>query len=111
MQQSELVVANGLDFTVRVPIRALAAANTVARARAALAEHFGAEVRLTVEAGKVQGPTAVAIARDLDEKKLAKAQASLEADPFVRTLIDDFNGAIVPGSVRPLDTRQTGENP
>ena len=111
MQQSELVAANGLDFTVRVPIKALAAANTVARARAALAEYFGAEVRLTVEAGKVQGPTAVAIARERDEQRLAKAQASLEADPFVRTLIDDFNGTIVPGSVRPLDaTRDTGEN-
>ncbi|MFA7504125.1 MAG: DNA polymerase III subunit gamma/tau [Burkholderiaceae bacterium] len=111
MQQSELVVAEGLDFTVRVPIRALAAANTVARARAALSEHFGAEVRLKVEAGKVQGPTAVALAREREEERLATAQASLEADPFVRTLIDDFNGAIVPGSVRPLDTRQTGEKP
>ena len=109
MHQSELVAANGLDFTVRVPIRALAAAGTVARARAALAEYFGAEVRLSVETGKVEGPTAVAIARERDEQRLATAQASLEADPFVRTLIEDFNGAIVPGSVRPLDTRQTGE--
>src|SRR5690606_28832741 len=63
MHQSELVAATGLDFTVRVPIRALAAAGTVARARAALAEAFGAEVRLSVETGKVEGPTAVAIAR------------------------------------------------
>ncbi|MCO5121618.1 MAG: DNA polymerase III subunit gamma/tau [Burkholderiaceae bacterium] len=111
MQQSELVAANGLEFTVRVPIRALAAAATVARARAALAEHFGAEVRLTVETGKVQGPTAVAIAREVDEQRLARAQADIEADPFVRTLIDDFKGAIVPGSIRPLDRpRDTGES-
>ena len=111
MQQSELVSANGLDFTVRVPIRALAAASTVARARAALSEYFGAEVRLAVETGKVEGPTAVAIAREHDEQRLATAQASLEADPFVRTLIEDFNGAIVPGSVRPIDARPTGEKP
>ena len=105
MHQSELVEAEGLRFRVRVPIRPLAEPATVNRVREALGAHFGAPVRLDVEVGHVGGGTAAAAsARDRAER-LAQAQASIEADPFVRALIEDFDGAIVPGSVRPIEHR------
>ena len=105
MHQSELVEADGLRFRVRVPIRPLAEPATVNRVREALGAHFGAPVRLDVEVGRVGEATAAAAsARDRAERQ-AQARASIEADPFVRALIEDFDGAIVPGSVRPIERR------
>jgi DNA polymerase-3 subunit gamma/tau len=34
--------------------------------------------------------------------RLAQAEASLRADPFIQTLVHDFGGKIVPGSIQPL---------
>jgi DNA polymerase-3 subunit gamma/tau len=105
MHQSELLEADGLRLRVRVPIRPLAEPATVNRVREALAAHFGAPVRLDVEVGRVGDATAAAAsARDRAERQ-AQARASIEADPFVRALIEDFDGAIVPGSVRPIERR------
>jgi DNA polymerase-3 subunit gamma/tau len=43
------------------------------------------------------------VAAQRRSERLAQAQAAIEADPFVRTLLDEFDGSIVPGSVRPVD--------
>jgi DNA polymerase-3 subunit gamma/tau len=101
MQQSELLEAEGLSFRVRVPIRPLAEPGTVARVRDALAAHFGAPVRLGVEVGAVAGQTAAAAASQQRAERLQQAQAAMEADPFVQSLLTDFGGRILPGSVRP----------
>ncbi|MGD9943628.1 MAG: DNA polymerase III subunit gamma/tau [Burkholderiaceae bacterium] len=102
MQQSELLAVDGTLFRLRVPIRPMADPATVNRVREALSAHFGAPVRIEVEVGAVQGPTAAGVAAQRRAERQAQAQAALEADPFVRTLLDEFDGAIVPGSVRPL---------
>ena len=104
MQQSELVEADGLSFRVRVPIRPLAEPGTVARVRDALAAHFGAPVRLSAEVGTVAGQTAAAVASQQRSERLQQAQEAMESDPFVQTLITDFGGRIVPGSVRPNES-------
>ncbi|MCC7060226.1 MAG: DNA polymerase III subunit gamma/tau [Burkholderiaceae bacterium] len=103
MHQSELIEAEGLHLRVRVPIRALAEAATVKRVREALAAHFGTPVRLEVEVGQVEGVTAAAASARQHDERQAQAQAAIEADPFVRSLIEDFDGSIVPGSVRPVE--------
>ena len=105
MHQSELIEADGLRLRVRVPIRLLAEASTVNRVREALGAHFGAPVRIEVEVGRVGSATVAAASERGRAERQARAQASIEADPFVRTLIDDFDGAIVPGSVRPVGDR------
>ncbi|RPH65885.1 MAG: DNA polymerase III subunit gamma/tau [Burkholderiales bacterium] len=107
MHQSELISADGLRFRVRVPIRPLSEPSTVNRVRAALAAHFGAPVRLEVEVGPVRGATAAAASAREHADRQAQAQAAIEADPFVRALIEDFDGSIVPGSVRPVERRDT----
>ena len=105
MHQSELIEADGLRFKVRVPIRPLAEPATVNRVRDALGAHFGAPVWIEVTVGQVGDSTvAAASARERAERQ-AQAQASIEADPFVRTLMEDFDGSIVPGSVRPIERR------
>ena len=100
MQQSELVGYEDLNFKVRVPIRPLAEAPTVGKVKDALSAFFGRPVRLAVEVGGVSGVTAAAVASQAQSERLAKAQASLESDPFVQTLISEFDGRIVPDSVR-----------
>ncbi len=107
MEQSELLESDGLRLRVRVPIRPLAEPGTVRRVREALAAHFGADVRLDVEVGPVQGRTAAVVSAQERADRQAQAQAAIESDPFVRTLIDEFDGSIVPGSVRPREHRQT----
>ena len=106
MQQSELVAhddGDGLEFRVRVPVKALAEAATVGKVRDALSTHFGATVRLTVETGAVGSATAASVVSRQRAERLSEARSAIEADPFVRTLIDDFDGRIVPDSVRPVD--------
>ncbi|HRO60282.1 MAG TPA: hypothetical protein PK177_14135, partial [Burkholderiaceae bacterium] len=50
----------------------------------------------------VVGQTAAVVASRRQAEDLADAQAAIEADPFVQSLLEDFGGTIVPGSVRPL---------
>lgn len=110
LQQSELLGHQELHFRLRVPIRPLAEAATVKRARDLLAAHFGRDVRLSVEVGAVAGPTAAAAAHQRRSDDQASAQAAIEADPFVQTLLNEFGGTIVPGSVRPAaGNRPPGE--
>jgi len=103
MQQSELVSRDGLSLRVRVPIRPLAEPPTVNRVREALSAYFGAPVRLAVEVGPIGGATAAAAAEQDRAQRLDRARAAIEADPFVRSLLTDFGGRIVPDSVRPID--------
>ncbi|MFA7665225.1 MAG: DNA polymerase III subunit gamma/tau [Burkholderiaceae bacterium] len=111
LQQSALIGHEGLSFRLKVPIRPLAEPSTVNRVRTILSGYFGAEVRLSVEVGSVDGPTAAAIAsRDRAERQ-AEAEAAIDADPFVQTLLKDFGGTIVPGSVRPAQVRPAEVRP
>ena len=103
LEQSELLGHEGLAFRVRVPIRPLAEAGTLAKVREGLAAHFGQPVQLSVEVGAVGQATAAQAAQEQRSQRLAQARESLERDPFVRGLIDDLDGRIVPDSIRPVD--------
>ena len=103
MQQSELIAHEGWSFRVRVPIRPLSEALTVNKVREALSAYFGAPVRLAVEVGTVNGQTAAAAISQQRAERLDQARAAIESDPFVQTLLTDFDGRIVPDSVKPID--------
>jgi DNA polymerase-3 subunit gamma/tau len=103
MQQSELIEHEGLSFRVRVPIRPLSEPVTVNKVRDALSAYFGGPVRLSVEVGAVHGQTAAAALSQQESERLDQARAAIESDPFVQTLLSDFDGRIVPDSVKPID--------
>ena len=103
MQQSELLSHEGLSFRVRVPIRPLSEPLTVNKVRDALSAYFGGPVRLSVEVGEVNGQTAAAALSQQKSDRLDQARAAIESDPFVQTLLNDFDGRIVPDSVKPID--------
>jgi DNA polymerase-3 subunit gamma/tau len=102
LEQAELARYENNTFHLRVPIKSLMDASTLEKLRLALGEHFGPQVRLTAEVGAVQGPTVAAAVRSERAQRQAEAVASIEADPFVRSLVREFGATIVPGSIKPV---------
>lgn len=70
------------------------------RLQQALQAH-GHKVQLQIAVGVVEDSPAQ---RNLAHAKaqIAEAEAFLRADPFIQTLVRDFGGKIVPGSIQPL---------
>lgn len=103
LAQSELKGVQGQVFQVQVPIRHLAEPSLVERARELLAEHFGAGVQLQVTVGQTGGQTAAARASEQQARRQAESEEAIKADPFVRTLLEEFGATILPDSIKPLD--------
>ena len=82
--------------------RTLADSPSRERLRAALAEYFGGPVQLDMQVGATGQGTAHAVAEAGRQARQEAAEAALQNDPFVRALVQDFGGRIVPGSVQPL---------
>ncbi len=101
--QSELLEQDDFMFRVRVPIKALSEASTVNKVRDALAAYFGRPVRLVVELGAVSGVSAAVLVKKHSDERNARAQESIESDPFVQTLINEFGGRVLPESVRSIE--------
>jgi len=104
-QQSELLQCdadgNAAQFHLRVPLETLCAAGSIDKLVAALTEHFGKTVRVTTEIGAVEHTANAAAQADRAERQ-RQAEATMQSDPFVQTLMRDFGATIVPGSIRPI---------
>ncbi|MCK9511472.1 MAG: DNA polymerase III subunit gamma/tau [Pigmentiphaga sp.] len=109
-RQTEWVAAEGAGIVLRVATRALAQGPTVDRLRQALADYFQAPVQLRFEVGQTGSGTAHAVAQSEREARQREAEAAIAADPFVQSLIEHFDGQILPGSIRPAHTPTTTES-
>ncbi|WP_420226219.1 DNA polymerase III subunit gamma/tau [Pigmentiphaga litoralis] len=107
-QQSEWVGVDGATIVLRVATRTLSEGAGVERLRVVLEAHFGTTVRLRFEIGKTGDNTAYAAAVSERQARQEAAEQTIMADPFVRDLLDQFGGKIVPDSIRPVtpDTQQ-----
>jgi DNA polymerase-3 subunit gamma/tau len=74
------------------------------RLQQALHSH-GYPVQLHIVVGAVQDSPAQRN-QAFAKARLAQAEASLRADPFIQTLVHDFGGKIVPGSIQPLTPKK-----
>ena len=83
-----------------VPIPALTDTSVVAKAQEALAAHFGKPCKIEVELGEAEVLTAAAEDADAAARAQANAEAQIHADPVVQSILHDFGGKIVPGSIR-----------
>jgi DNA polymerase-3 subunit gamma/tau len=101
--RSELVARDGDHFKLRVPLKTLADAGTVERLKNALSEHLGRPIRLSVEVGATDGPTAAGIEQQVRADKQKRAEEAIYADPVVRELIDNFGATVDPASIRPKE--------
>ncbi len=100
-RQSEWLGADDGTVVLRVPTQALIQPPTVERLRQALAEHFGQALQVRFEVGATGSDTAHAVAQSEREERQREAEAAIAHDPFVRELVSQFDGRVVPGSVRP----------
>jgi DNA polymerase-3 subunit gamma/tau len=98
--QSQLVARDPGQWVLRVERETLNQAN--ARERLSLAlQTLGHEVRLAVEIGTVTDSPALRVAAEAARRQ-REAEAHILGDPFVQTMMRDFGGKIVPGSIKPL---------
>jgi DNA polymerase-3 subunit gamma/tau len=104
-QQSELVKcadeSHAAIFHLRVPLATLLSAGSADKLAAALTEHFGKTVRVETELGAVR-QTANAQAQADRAVRQRAAEQMIQSDPFVQSLIREFNASIVPGSIKPI---------
>jgi DNA polymerase-3 subunit gamma/tau len=99
-RQSEWLGVREDEISLRVAVKTLAESPGQARLCTLLSEHFGAVVRLNVEYGATGDETAHAVAQAERARRQQEAEQAVLVDPFVQTLISDFGGKVVPGSVR-----------
>jgi len=102
--QSELLTYEDNDqvisIRIRIPVDTLLSAGSKDKLTTALTENLGKPVRLDTEIGAT---TQTAHAADVagEAERQRHAEQTLQEDPFVQTLMQEFGDTIVPGSVRP----------
>lgn len=97
--QAQLVARDGAHWLLRVESESLNQAAARERLRAAL-EAAGHASQISVELGVVSDSPARRNAAAAEQRQ-QRAQAIVEADPYVQTLMREHGAKIVPGSVRP----------
>jgi DNA polymerase III subunit gamma/tau len=97
--QSQLVARDTGRWVLRVERDTLNQASARERLAAAL-QSLGHEVLLAVEIGTVTDSPALRVAAEAARRQ-RDAEAHVMSDPFVQTMMRDFGGKIVPGSIKP----------
>ncbi len=104
-QQTELVhwEKNGSSCVLHLksPIATLCTPNNINRLTEVLAEHFGQPVKITTEIGKVE-ETANQNAIEARAERQRQAEETITNDPYVKSVIAEFGGHIVEGSIKPI---------
>jgi DNA polymerase-3 subunit gamma/tau len=102
---SELLSADGDHFRLRVAIKSYAETANVEKLRAALTQHFGRPVRVSVEVGSTAGATtAASVAERARIERQRNAEQAILSDPIVKELIENFGAQVDPQSIRPRET-------
>jgi DNA polymerase-3 subunit gamma/tau len=70
------------------------------RLRGALEEHLGRPVRIRISFGQPTGPTPAQVDEEQRRSQIASAVRTLDADPFVRELVDHLGARVVPDSIK-----------
>ncbi|MEQ1881552.1 MAG: DNA polymerase III subunit gamma/tau [Burkholderiales bacterium] len=89
-----------LALTISDAHKHLVEKNYVDKLQAALEEHFGSRLRLSVSIGAVLNSPAKLNDRD-KQVQIAAAIESIDADPFVRELVETFDARIKDSSIKP----------
>jgi len=96
--QSQLVARDADQWLLRVERESLNQGNTRERLSAAL-KTLGHEIRLVVEIGPVEDSAALRLAAEAARRQ-REAEQIIREDPFVQTMMRDFGGKIVPGTLK-----------
>jgi DNA polymerase-3 subunit gamma/tau len=74
----------------------------VEKLKTALEDRLGKKLRLQVVIGATHGKTPAEREEKERQRKQADAVASVEQDPFVRELVENFDGRVVESSIKPV---------
>ena len=96
--QSQLVARDAEQWLLRVERESLNQGNTRERLSAAL-KTLGHEIRLVVEIGPVEDSAALRLAVETARRQ-TEAEQTIRDDPFVQSMMRDFGGKIVPGTLK-----------
>jgi DNA polymerase-3 subunit gamma/tau len=98
--QSQLMARDDKQWSLQVDKDSLNTPSNRERLQAALVQ-FGYDVQLSVTTGPVLDSTAKRLTQENAERQ-ARAEAIILQDPFVQSLMRDFDAKIVPGSIKPV---------
>ncbi|MBT9612701.1 MAG: DNA polymerase III subunit gamma/tau [Burkholderiales bacterium] len=70
--------------------------------KSALTEHFGRPIKLNIELGVTTGPTPVQVQQNQKAEREQRAIESIEQDPFVRDLVEQFDAKVIESTIKPL---------
>ena len=99
--QSQLVARDAGRWVLRVERESLTQGGSRDRLSAALQAH-GHGVELAIEVGPVRDSPARRLAAAARARQ-AEAERLIMEDPFVQSMVRDFGGRIVPGTLKPVD--------
>jgi DNA polymerase III subunit gamma/tau len=91
-----------LDLAVPEAHRHLVEKAYTDKLQAALEERLGMKLKLQITIGG-SGNTPVAIEDREKQKNLERAVAAIDADPFVRDLVENFDARVVDSSIKPIE--------
>ena len=72
--------------------------------REALEAYFGRSLKLHIEVKDVEGESPAAREARLQAERQAAAEAAIESDPNVQSILDAFDGQVRPNSVQPIES-------
>lgn len=70
--------------------------------RGSLREHFGKQLQVQISLGGEAANTPAQLIGQEKAARQADAESAIQADPFVKDLIDSFGASIVPASIKPI---------
>jgi DNA polymerase III subunit gamma/tau len=69
---------------------------------AAIRGKLGAQVRVNISVGDQSGASLAALEGQAQQARMAKAIAAIEADPFVRDMVDNLDAKLIEASIKPI---------
>jgi DNA polymerase-3 subunit gamma/tau len=101
-RNAELVRREGQSFELVVPKAKayLAERAYVDKLKSALEQHLGAAVTLKVGSGETSGASAAALEAGERQARRAAAEQAVQADGFVKDLVNLFDGKVVDSTIR-----------
>lgn len=99
-RQSEWLGVKGQEIHLRAKIKATEGSQGKARLRTVLSEYFAQSIQLVIEYGDTGDATAHAVEQAKLAERQRKAEEQVAQDPFVLSLIQDFDGSVKAGSIK-----------
>jgi DNA polymerase-3 subunit gamma/tau len=72
--------------------------------RDALQAYFGRALKLNIEVKDAEGESPAAREARLQAERQAEAEAAIDSDPNVQSILDAFDGQVQPNSVQPIES-------